>query len=911
RQLLVADVAGNGQKDILLATSGAVVAKEPTDVVLWKTASRGITSFAGIGDVDGDGVPDVVAASTDHVVIISLRTGAIEWVEPDGEMGTIGAVRVGDVNGDGKPDVLVVECGNCGVNSGNTGLYWSFAGGFSSAAKLGVVPASTFTGGTANSLTLIHADASSKYETLLANQSQFALLDGAGNVLAQTGALGTRIAESECTTANIDGVPGDEAVCLLDSSSAPATNQRRITVLHFDASAEPPALDVLWSRVVAPDAGGDLRWDDAVADLDGDGLFEIVASTLDPTLGVQTHVYDAISGSELVAAIPGQTVEGTAALESTKGRLILTSSGTTVTGWLFARSPTPSVNARWTEQNVGVLRYPDPAETSLQSITAQVLAVDLDGDGVSDAIMKSQLTSSVTGLVGISGAAGIAKQVASYSLPADVDLLATWLVPAITTASPQAALVRSDGLLNLLDTHLQPTAAGTPPTEVDLRVGGYYGSGAAHELYHAPRVFALGSGGAQSVIVDDSRSALLRIDGVSASWAVAPNVAWEVTQTFGPTIVPGLSGGGPAVACLAVTQPVSNPPQYRVRIVNPDGTLGWDKALSGIPLTDLAPGNFNGDAVPDLALQVGTNTDATVSTTAFSGSDGTALWVTTPVNPGGGGVYFSNISVGQYGSSTVDDVYYQGTGTFVISGTDGSQIAVGGTQNVYSMPMLLAPPGGGASQVLLNAGYWPVTLYSADLQTALWSSPDDDRPYPYGAVAQCSGTSAPVLVEGSLANPARLKLTPLSGTSLGSFTTVVLAGGQIYPNEATATAAGAFLGQLTAANVHSNLTGSGHPTAVLGSSEGWLYGVDPCAGTLDFAVQIGAAVGEAVFGDTDGDGKDEILVTAADGYLYDLKGFSILPPGYVWDTDPPAITDHDVDTITTTSQLSAKWAAVT
>ncbi len=47
---------------------------------------------------------------------------------------------------------------------------------------------------------------------------------------------------------------------------------------------------------------------------------------------------------------------------------------------------------------------------------------------------------------------------------------------------------------------------------------------------------------------------------------------------------------------------------------------------------------------------------------------------------------------------------------------------------------------------------------------------------------------------------------------------------------------------------------------MVGSSDGWLYAIDPCQGTLTFAYNFNAPVGEPVFGDTDGDGFDEILV---------------------------------------------------
>src|SRR5262249_47307867 len=154
-------------------------------------------------------------------------------------------------------------------------------------------------------------------------------------------------------------------------------------------------------------------------------------------------------------------------------------------------------------------------------------------------------------------------------------------------------------------------------------------------------------------------------------------------------------------------------------------------------------------------------------------------------------------------------------------------------------------------------------------------------------------------VEGSLASSARLRMTRVSGTSTGSTTTIVLASGQAFPDEASATAAGATLGQLTATNVHPNLTGSGLPIAVVGSSDGYLYAVDPCSATLEFAYRFGDPVGEPVFGDTDGDGRDEILVTSADGYLYGIKNEAIAKPSFVDDIDLAHGVTDDIDDINT------------
>src|SRR6185295_13512818 len=110
--------------------------------------------------------------------------------------------------------------------------------------------------------------------------------------------------------------------------------------------------------------------------------------------------------------------------------------------------------------------------------------------------------------------------------------------------------------------------------------------------------------------------------------------------------------------------------------------------------------------------------------------------------------------------------------------------------------------------------------------------------------------------------------------------------------------------------VHQNLTGAERPSALVGSTDGWLYAVNPCSGSLDWSYQLGSAVGEAVFGDTDGDGRDEVLVTAEDGYLYTLRDFEIDAPGEVRETDPWSDSGADLSEIYTVSTLEATWNPV-
>ena len=111
---------------------------------------------------------------------------------------------------------------------------------------------------------------------------------------------------------------------------------------------------------------------------------------------------------------------------------------------------------------------------------------------------------------------------------------------------------------------------------------------------------------------------------------------------------------------------------------------------------------------------------------------------------------------------------------------------------------------------------------------------------------------------------------------------------------------------------YANLSGAdGTPTALVGSTDGFLYAVDACTGALRWSHRFDAPVGAPILSDTDGDGLDDIVVSVADGYLYGLRHEILPAPGFVWDVDVPrGLTAEDIDEIETESALYAAWAPV-
>ncbi|MFO0569271.1 MAG: VCBS repeat-containing protein [Polyangiaceae bacterium] len=896
--LLAGDANGDSTPELIYVSGGAVVAASPQGVELWRTQAVGVTTLLAIADLDNDGGNEIVGYSSRQVFVLNGKTGELEWTEPDGEMGVIGGVRIGDLNGDGKLEIVIRECGCCGVASGNPGLVYSFVSALATPAKLWSLPPTNGCGDGNGALTVVDLDGVLPPELLVAAPSSFSVMNGTdGAVLASVSVPNNLIQVSQCFPANLDKVPGNELVCMLDYPSATG---HVALALHYDASAK--QLTALWSTALSTADTGDIFYVDPLVDLDGDGSLELVVSVSDGGAWA-TQVFNPATGS-LLATLPNRKLVGTAKLSAGKESMLLTGAQGAVTAWRFDPQGAPKLSLQWAIQNVRTMSYPDASRmrASGPGTWSRVAALDVSGDGAGELIVVSSELAPGSGgsITAYSADKSPPTKVKSVPLPPGVDVQQGWLVNALPVT---LAVERNDGFLLTFDANL--TSIGNGSGDPGIRTGGFYASGGWRDLQKGPVASKLDATGRDALLAVDSRGALLRLDASTASLASPPAVAWGRTHTFAPAIVQSLLGGQPGVVALSQQEPVVEPPEYSLMALGSDGVELWTHPLPGTPLNDVLVGNADGDAVPDVAVAWGDPSDTKVRTRMVSGASGATFWDATPVTSGCG-YQQAGFSLADWNGDGRDDVIHQLSATRIISGASGVEIATGGPPDCYFMPSLFDVDSDGVDEITLHGGYTHAQTLPHSLGPPMWTGSPDDNPYPYAAIATCPGGA--VVAEGSWQKPARLKLSTVSS---GKTQSVVLAGGEAFASESEASAKGKALAQLTSTSVHQNLTGTGSPSAIVGSADGHLYAVDPCTGSLQFYLSFPAAVGAIIFADTDGDGLDEVIVAVADGYLYGLKQPPLSAPSYIWDTDPEhGITGADVDTVETKSSLFGAWGTV-
>jgi outer membrane protein assembly factor BamB len=886
------DVGNDGHVEVLVVTGGRVAARDPADGhTLWSTPLLGADGFVGLGDLDGAGGPELVARSVDRVFVLDPASGTLLWSEPKGEMGTLGTALLADMDGDGADDVLVQECGCCGVQSANPGFAYRFRGGSASLTSPTVIFALPQVAcGPAAAAVAIHMRSSAQTEFVNAFFSELKLLDGGSGVqIGQLGGFASYLHTSNCAPVEVDGDGREELLCAMKDASDSPGDGHRLYLARFTAGQ----LVLAWQQLVGDVERGLVIPPGWVADLDGDGGLEVVVGGKLANDQPITAVYDAASGA-LRTTIPGHHPAGTALLGGGIALLLTDTDDYVLHGWALAGS---NAQELWSLPDRGVASDLDLPLEQRSWVGSRVLTYDVNGDGIDEILTAKRGLDA--DLVAHDVSSGVPVAAATYTPPADTSVFAAWRFPR--SGSDQLLIAQSDGNLH----ELTPAWEALSGNEsFGVRFGNYYSSGTFRLLRTSPVVASLGDGGPPGLLAQTSRGTLERLDATSATFAVGPERLWRRSATNGAVVAPHVDAGNPGIFAIE-TEDFEH---HHIVALNAGGEELWNTELPGAALTDLLYGNLDGDGIDDAFVQWGSLFDFIEQNSALHGNDGSMAWsLPTPGNytrqPTGG-------AIADWNGDGVDDLVHRTERLRVRDGTTGQEIVQSPPGFAYATPILYDVDGDGDDDATLTATFEPLSTYDHDLQATIWAGTDDDRPLTYGTIATCPGRP-PILLHGSWQFPSRLKLVDTSGPTAGAFETIVLAGGGLYPTEAAAEAAGAEGGQLGSPTGYADLGGDGRPQVAIGSTDGWLYLIDPCALELRHSLYFDAPVGAAIFADADGDGFDEIIVSVADGYLYGIEQTPVPAPEEVLDIDPPSgILDQDVDEIRTKSTLYARWTPV-
>jgi hypothetical protein len=130
--IAVADVNGDGRPDLLIAnvsaaggdtygTVGVLLGNgDGTFQAAQTYAAGGPAEAVAVGDVNGDGKPDLLVANGNAAVFLGNGDGTFQAARNYTlglYGGGAGAVAIGDVNGDGKPDLLTFYCDDSSCTS--------------------------------------------------------------------------------------------------------------------------------------------------------------------------------------------------------------------------------------------------------------------------------------------------------------------------------------------------------------------------------------------------------------------------------------------------------------------------------------------------------------------------------------------------------------------------------------------------------------------------------------------------------------------------------------------------------------------------------------------------------------------------------------------------------------------------
>ncbi|MRG95020.1 FG-GAP repeat domain-containing protein [Polyangium spumosum] len=844
----------------VVAVGGRFVARHAvSQVTLWKSEILGVGSVEAFADLDGDGQREVVVRTETRVHVLDGGTGVVRWSSPLGEFRAPAAARVVDLDGNGLSDVYIDECTSCATPGAMAAGAFSFAAGLGAPSVLWKRPANTSPPPSHSGTdTLVDLDGDGLPEVVLTSPAEIVILRGDdGQTITTLGAPGASdkpFSQAYALAAEIDGSPGKELVIVQPHGQVAAkVGPPGITVFDFDPQSKTGSL--LFQRKAAGYDAEMVALADVAADLDGDGVDELVFSH--HASGAPTFTTEILKGAAgaTVATLPGARFEGAADLGLAAGAelVVATAEGLSVHHFdgntlVALAGPIPEVRAHL---------MPDPARAQRGPL-AQRLAV-LPRPGQPSALLvgrpKSELPYDILEdphtfrdiQAYTLDAAGPKK--AGEHVPLVGDITGVFTADFSTRPYPQVAVGTTAGMVVALSQALKGTNGvvfwGGKATG-SLVGGGLQPSGGAQG---GPLVG--GDDAGPFVVLPGSPLGLFVGETRFASLVVPPLPRFVQPGMHAASIL-DLGSLGTAVVGVEGNNLVARRSQNGAPLGAVDLGPG---APHGTPL----PLRVAGQAAPRVGLDWRTSGVQIVQSAVDFGT-GSLVWQGNPLPFGG----FFGSSVGDLDGDGTDAWYSMNDGLNTRDAASGAVQTTPGDGMWYSLPMLASFQGGPGPELLLQAGASSPRLLQADLGIAWQSESPEQVNGMAGARVVCG--DAPRFVTPAVLSPTLRAFDGATGALLGAR---ALAGGGTFPSADAAIAAGERPGVLSNATSVASL-GAGGPAILAGSTDGYLYALDACTLDLRWSKFLGGSVAEPVVGDTDGDGADEILVGVADGYVHHI-----------------------------------------
>lgn len=921
-QASAADVDLDGTEDLLIVVGGRLVAQSLSGKLLWQTKGLGLSGVAALGDLNGDGAQDVVVVAPTAVHVLQLASGAVWWSTPTGMYTAVSTAAVADFDGDGRLDLATANVGGFGAAVSATATVWRFVGQTAQVAATIDLPGpeGQFPFGSAQ--IPLDADGDGLADLLIYGAERLGAFSGkTGKPLGVTSKL-PKLFLYQPVQSFLPA--GAKAPLLVWPGNNPGGGGWQQQVGWYVLQLQDGALQVLWQELAqAPAEEASIVVPGSVADLDGDGLGELVASRfvagkwtlrifdlqsgelLTEADGAMLGASDPAQGPVLLAVFAAQAGGAglVCKLETTRGgsadpplRLVRWQRGKGLYDLTDAgkgaysaanRMPQNDADSRWKQPLAPLLPLAMPPQGKAQPIGDELLWLrDLNGDGQADRLQRTRWQGNQL-----------------------LTLAETPLGPAaqlpLTVATPlgrSAVVGQADGQVLELGADLQLQNDANGDGEADL-----VRQTMAALLLVAGRWQA---GGPMALLVG-AGPLLSAWDIANKDPANPPTRQWQVVPTGGIVTLNMLDLLGSGQRSALTGSVVSNKGVV-LRRWDSGGALAESYSPPGPALrfaystTGLLHHDLDGDGGDELLLPMAPLLPEPlplVTTTPLRWANKQLLW-TKPEGCAAVQHYPLALDPTAQPPRVLQSVGY---GRMACDALTGAVLAEAkGEPAVSGTPLLAAHAGPEPGDWTLAGSVNAVQLLSGATAQPLWTTPHSDATDATAGIAPLA--TGAVLVQ-LLPNKATVTARSLATGAL-LWSRVLTDGEAFAPEQAPSTTATVQRMVLVGAIVP-----GGGPVALVSNSQGWLHALDVASGKQVWAWPTDGAVGALAVADVDEDGALEVLVGLASGELVALDGNVAQPPQLVRDLDPALAeptnaAGEDVDEQEEAEVFAASWPPV-